>query len=99
MALAAYLDSIRDMRIMKVTYEINMVAKHGSTSNDDIDDNASQVSSMCIEEEIIWTAIQMEIITPEEGAIRLAEIKKVINEAAEREIHMVNADGTPITTI
>ena len=53
MALAAYLDSIRDMRIMKVTYEINMVAKHGLTSNDDIDDTASQVSSMCIEEEII----------------------------------------------
>ena len=98
-AVSAYLESIHDMRNMKVTYEINMVAKHGYTqSNNDIDDNTSEVSSVCLEEEIIMTAIQMKILTPEEGAIRLAEIRKVIKEATDREINMFNADGTPIIT-
>ena len=83
-----------------MTSEINMVAKHGETINSDIEGTNSEVSSMCAEEEIIAMAIQMEIITPGEGATRLAEIKKVIKEAAEdREINMVNPDGTPIITI
>ena len=43
-ALHEYLTSIENHRTT-LTSEINMVAKHGSTSNDDIDDTASQVSS------------------------------------------------------
>ena len=63
MALRAYLESIQDYRTI-MTSEINMVAKHRTTeSNEDIEDTKSEVSSMCIEEEIIMTAIQMEIIT------------------------------------
>ena len=84
-----------------MTSEINMVAKHGKTINSGIEDTTSEVSSMCAEEEIISMAIQMKIITPEEGAIRLAEIKKVIKEAAgDRAINMNQyADGTPTITI
>ena len=37
--------------------EINMVAKHGCVSNHEFEDYQSEVSSMCIEEEIIATAI------------------------------------------
>ena len=46
------------------------------------------------------TAIQMEILSPEEGAIRLAEIKQVIKDNASKQtIDMMDANGNPINLV
>ena len=89
-ALDAYRDALRNYRTMQQSYSSDMVAKHVV---DDPDEDDHQE----LNQELIQTAIEMGIITPDEGVQKLAEWNYAGEELADLgDLNMVGPDGQPI---
>ena len=98
-ALTSWIRAINDYRInLEIVLNINMVAKHGKDDQqDDLDEDR------LFEANLIKMAIDLEVLTAEEGSIRLEVIRRV-NEDKDKwnmdeslgDINVLDINGNPI---